>query len=145
MQLKLSLSLPRDRASVPISRSVAAQALTTLGVDDECKSDIEVALTEACSNVLNHAVDDDEYDVTVGVDGDLCVIEVIDTGHGFDSSLIGLADADPSAEQGRGIQLMRALVDRVMFTNRASKGTVVHLEKRITWTDGAMVRLLDPA
>jgi serine/threonine-protein kinase RsbW len=145
MQLKLSLSLPRDRASVSISRTVASQALTTLGVRKDCTSDIEVALTEACSNVLNHALDDDQYDVTVGVDGDLCIIEVIDTGHGFDSSLLGVDDADPSAEQGRGIQLMRALVDRALFTSRASQGTVVHLEKQIAWDDDAIVRLLDPA
>ncbi|MDX6242579.1 MAG: serine/threonine-protein kinase RsbW [Frankiales bacterium] len=143
MQIKLSLSLPRDEMSVPVSRRIAAQALATLGVEPDCISDIEVALTEACTNVLDHVGADDEYDVTVGISGDLCVIEVIDTGHGFDAALLGLSNADASAEQGRGIQLIRALVDRVQFTNRPEQGTIVHLEKDIVWTRDALLKVLD--
>lgn len=145
MQIKLSLSLPRDQMSVPVARHVAGQALALLGVQADCISDIEVALTEACTNVLDHVGDDDEYDVVVGVEGDLCVIEVIDTGHGFDAAMLGLRDAELSAEQGRGIQLIRALVDRVRFTNREERGTIVHLEKDITWTSGALAKALDSA
>lgn len=145
MQIKLSLSLPRDQMSVPVARHVASQALATLGVEADCISDIEVALTEACTNVLDHVGDDDEYDVIVGVEGDLCVIEVIDTGHGFDAAMLGLRDAELSAEEGRGIQLIRALVDRVRFTNREEQGTIVHLEKDIGWTPDALVRLLNNA
>jgi serine/threonine-protein kinase RsbW len=143
MQIKLSLSLPRDEMSVPVSRRIAAQALATLGVEPDCISDIEVALTEACTNVLDHVGADDEYDVTVGISGDLCVIEVIDTGHGFDAAMLGLRDAEFSAEEGRGIQLIRALVDRVRFTNRPERGTIVHLEKDIAWTSDALLKVLD--
>ena len=145
MELSLRLSLPRDGVSVPITRRVASQALDTLGVEAECTSDIEIALTEACTNVLDHVGDGDEYEVVVRVTGDLCVIEVIDTGRGFDASFLGLQDAPQSAEAGRGIQLMRALVDRVMFANREEVGTIVHLEKNISWRENALVRALDPA
>ena len=145
MQIKLSLSLPRDEMSVPVSRRIAAQALTTLGVQADCVSDIEVALTEACTNVLDHVGADDEYDVTVGISGDLCIIEVIDTGHGFDAAMLGLRDAELSAEEGRGIQLIRALVDRVRFTSRPEQGTIVHLEKDIVWEPDALLKVLDPA
>ena len=143
MQIQLSLSLPRDEMSVPVSRHIAAQALATLGVEPECVSDIEVALTEACTNVLDHVGADDEYDVTMRVRGDLCVIEVIDTGHGFDAAMLGLRDAELTAEEGRGIQVMRALVDRVRFVNRPEEGTIVHLEKDISWRDSALVKVLD--
>jgi serine/threonine-protein kinase RsbW len=145
MRIELSLSLPRDGVSVPISRRIAGEALNTLGVVPECTSDIEVALTEACTNVLDHVGDGDEYDVHLWVDGDLCVIEVIDTGRGFDASALGHGDAAQGAEAGRGIQLMRSLVDRVMFTNRAESGTIVHLEKDVIWREDALVRALDPA
>ena len=145
MQIKLSLSLPRDRASVPVSRRIAADALTTLGVDTACVSDISVALTEACTNVLDHVGADDEYDVTMSVQGDLCVIEVIDTGHGFDAAMLGLRDADLTAEEGRGIQLIRALVDRAQFRPRDHAGTIVHLEKDIAWSPDALVRVFDRA
>ena len=142
MELKLTLALPRDEYSVPVARRVLARSLDVLGVDETVVADIELALTEACTNVLDHAADSDEYEVSAGIDGTVCVIEVIDRGGGFDGATKGLADAEPSAEDGRGIQLMRALVDKVTFTSRPQVGTVVHLEKQLTWTDGSVLERL---
>ncbi len=140
MELKLTLALPRDEFSVPVARRILSRSLDVLGVQDSVVADIELALTEACTNVLDHAADTDEYEVSAGIDGTLCIIEVIDRGGGFDDSTQGLVDAEPSAEDGRGIQLMRALVDRVTFDNRPSKGTVVHLEKRLEWQEGSVIQ-----
>ena len=140
MEIKLTLALPRDQISVPVVRRLLKQAMDTLGVEPDVTADIELALTEACTNVLDHSDDGDEYEVSAGIDGDQCVLEVIDRGAGFDGSLQGLADAAPSAEDGRGIQLMRALVDRVTFTNRPAKGTVVHLEKKLEWREGSVIQ-----
>ena len=138
MELKLTLALPRDEFSVPVARRVLSRSLEVLGVDEQVVADIELALTEACTNVLDHAADTDEYEVSAGIDGTLCIIEVIDRGGGFDDSTKGLADAEPSAEDGRGIQLMRALVDEVTFHSRPQVGTVVHLEKQLSWDDGSV-------
>ena len=136
------LALPRDELSVPVARKVLTTSMKVLGADDQTTSDIEIALTEACTNVLDHAADTDEYEVSAGLDGTMCVIEVIDRGGGFESATKGLATADPSAEDGRGIQLMRALVDKVTFTSRPQVGTVVHLEKQLSWTQGAVIERL---
>ena len=143
MEVKLTLALPRDAYSVPVARRVLKSSLATLGVRDEVISDIELALTEACTNVLDHAADTDEYELSAGIDGRVCVLEVIDRGAGFDGSLAGLADAETTAEDGRGIQLMRSLVDRVTFTSRPAAGTVVHLEKQLEWDEDAPVKRLD--
>ena len=78
--------------------------------------------------------------MSAGIDGDQCVIEVVDRGGGFDGSLHGLAEAEAQAEEGRGIHLMRALVDQVVFTSRPHKGTVVHLEKRLEWQEGSVIQ-----
>ena len=131
MEFRLALSLPRDELSVPVVRRMLTGAMQVLGVDAAVISDIEVALTEACTNVLHHAGSADEYEVSAGIVGDRCVIEVHDRGGGFDGSTRGLTTADPSAEEGRGIQLMRSLVDRVSFSNRNQRGTVVYLEKHL--------------
>ena len=142
MEIKLTLALPRDELSVPVVRRVLAGALQALGVQAPVVRDIELALTEACTNVLDHVGDADDYEVSVGIAGDRCIIEVVDRGSGFDGSTQGLTDAAPSAEDGRGIQLMRALVDRVTFTSRPQVGTVVHLEKQLLWdADSAISRL----
>jgi len=143
VEIKLTLALPRDELSVPVARRVLRQAMDVLGVHEEVTSDIEIALTEACTNVLDHAEGAEEYEVSAGIDGELCVIEVIDRGAGdFDPTLLGHTEADGHAEEGRGIQLMRALVDRVHFDNREQVGTVVHLEKRLEWHDGSVIKTL---
>ncbi|CAO5253622.1 ATP-binding protein [Frankia sp. AgKG'84/4] len=148
MEIKLSLALPRDEISIPVVRRICAQSLKVLGVTQECINDVELALTEACANVLLHAQDGDEYEVSVGVDNEVAVIEVSDYGGGFDAEVdpdapIGAAgDSTPTEsvpEQGRGIFLMRALMDQVQF-NRVDgpyRGTRVHLEKTLVWEDSA--------
>ncbi|WP_244957357.1 ATP-binding protein, partial [Candidatus Frankia nodulisporulans] len=84
MEIKLSLSLPRDEISIPVVRRICTQSLKVLGVIRECIDDVELALTEACANVLIHAQIEDEYEVSVGVDNEVAVIEVSDRGGGFD-------------------------------------------------------------
>ena len=103
MEIKFTLSLPRDTLSVPVVRRVLNSSMATLGVAEDCLTDIEIALTEACTNVLDHAAQGDEYEVTAGLDDSRCVIEVVDTGRGFDAEGLGHAEAHPSAEEGRGI------------------------------------------
>lgn len=116
--------------------------MRTLGVSDVCLADIEVALTEACTNVLDHAAQGDEYEVIAGLSDSACVIEVVDTGRGFDAEHLGHVEADPSAEEGRGIQLIRALVDEVEFDSRPESGMIVHLEKQLDFTDGSVLQKL---
>jgi serine/threonine-protein kinase RsbW len=144
VEIKFTLQLPRDALSVPVVRRVLNASMRTLGVADECLTDIELALTEACTNVLDHATAGDEYEVVAGVDDATCVIEVVDTGRGFDADHLGHVEADPSAEEGRGIQLIRALVDRVHFRSRPERGMIVHLEKQLDFVDGSpLQRLVD--
>jgi serine/threonine-protein kinase RsbW len=142
VEIKFTLQLPRDALSVPVVRRVLNSSMLTLGVEEDCLTDIEIALTEACTNVLDHAAAGDEYQVVAGLDDNACVIEVIDTGRGFDADRLGHAEADPSAEEGRGIQLIRALVDKVHFSPRAESGTIVHLEKELTYVAGSPLQKL---
>jgi serine/threonine-protein kinase RsbW len=142
VEIKLTLALPRDALSVPVVRRVLKSAMDVLGVDLDVTADVEVALTEACTNVLKHAGAGDEYEVSAGIDGDLCVIEIVDRGVGFDARDLGTTEAAAGAEQGRGIQLMRELVDQVSFDRHDAQGTVVHLEKRLAWGEDSVIRQL---
>ena len=141
MNLVFSLCLPRDGASVPVVRHLFRGSLQRLGVKSDCIDDVEVAVTEACSNVLRHAAGTDaEYEVTAELNDTHCEIRVTDTGKGFDHSTLS-DDARPSAESGRGIQLMRALVDNVRFVSRPEEGTIVHLEKELELEDDSVLRV----
>lgn len=143
MELDFSLCLPRDEVSVPVVRHLCGFALRRLGVAEDCVDDIELAVTEACSNVLRHtAGTTDEYEVHVTIDECVCAIRVVDTGAGFDHESLSPDRVAPTAEGGRGIHLMRALVDHIRFVSKPESGTIVHLEKTLDCDEQSLLRRL---
>lgn len=141
MRLTYTLCLPRDELTVPVVRRLLRAAMGELGVSPDWVSDVELAVTEACANVIEHAhLGDDEYEVSVELSELACTIRVVDTGRGFDSLRAGEVAADGSAERGRGIHLMKALVDRVQFEVRPEQGTVVQLYKELDLREDAVLK-----
>lgn len=130
--LDLSLSLPRESSSVPVVRKLSVQALTAFGVIHEDVADVELAITEACANVIDHAADTDTYEVRVELASDECSITVIDQGSGLPVSAVA-DDVDVEAETGRGLALMRAMVDNVAFRSEPRAGAVVHMVKTLRY------------
>ena len=135
MELSLALTLPRDEQTVPVARHLVRNAMEQIGVVPDCIYDFELALSEACTNVLLHSGPGDQYVVRLDLEDRLGLIRVIDVGHGFDSAKLQAEDPALEAERGRGLGLMQALVDRVDFTSRAEAGTIVTLEKVLTYAD----------
>ena len=143
--IMLAICLPRDELSVPMIRHLVRDALNRIGVLDEINSDIQVALAEACTNVVDHAGPGDAYEVTVTIRPDRCELRVIDVGHGFDhATVIAPAgrDGDPTAERGRGLELMHSLVDHIELVSEPETGTLVRLVKNLAFDDSAPARHL---
>lgn len=137
-QVHLSLQLPRDRLSVPITRHLIRAAMDEIGVVADDADAVDLALTEACANVIDHSGPGDAYDVAVSMIPSACHIRVIDVGRGFDHQALSLSRmAGDDAEHGRGLTLMRALVDQVRFDSEPERGTVVHLVKGLTFEASA--------
>jgi serine/threonine-protein kinase RsbW len=126
VNVHFSVRLPTDAQSVPLVRGLLRQALQYLGVAESGIQEIVLALTEACANVVQHAGEHEEYEVDVAIDDTLCVITVVDDGDGFDPET-----ATPSPDAGRGLVLMRALVDRLAFVQDEDGRHRVTLEKRL--------------
>jgi serine/threonine-protein kinase RsbW len=139
MELSLALTLPRDEQTVPVARHIVRNAMDQVGVEETCVYDFELALSEACTNVLLHSGPGDLYVVRLDLEDRIGVIRVIDVGHGFDSARLQADDPLLDAERGRGLGLMRALVDRVDFTSRPEAGTIVTLEKVLTYSDEGLL------
>jgi serine/threonine-protein kinase RsbW len=139
MELMLALTLPRDEQTVSVARHIVRNAMEQVGVDEACVYDVELALSEACTNVLLHSGPGDQYVVRLDLEDELGVIRVVDVGHGFDSAKLREEGALPESERGRGLGLMQALVDRVDFTSRAEEGTIVTLEKALTYANDAFL------
>ena len=145
MQVKFSLYLPRDAETVPVARRLCRGAMEELGISRACLHDVALAVTEACANVIEHSSDvDDEYEVSVSVNEELCEIQVKDTGRGFDHESLESNLGDTSAERGRGISLMQALVDNVSFDSKPQAGTIVHLVKTVELDDHSPLKRLPP-
>jgi serine/threonine-protein kinase RsbW len=139
MELSLALTLPRDEQTVPVARHIVRNAMQQVGVEEVCVYDFGLALSEACTNVLLHSGDGDQYVVRLDLEDERGVIRVIDVGHGIDSAKLQEQGALPEAERGRGVGLMQALVDRVHFTSRDEAGSIVTLEKDLDYANDALL------
>ena len=129
MNVSFSVRLPVDAKSVPLARGLLRQALEHLGVVQTGIEELVLALTEACANVVQHAGEHDEYQLDVEIDDELCRITVLDNGEGFDPAATPMPESP--LDGGRGLLLMRALVDRLQFKNAEDGRHGVILEKRL--------------
>lgn len=143
MEINLVLHLPRDVTSVPVSRQVLDGCLATLGVTPDTRADIALALSEACANVVQHAGPGEEYEVQVSAGDGRCVIEVVNTGSGAGDAPLALngEPVPPTAEHGRGLKIIKAVVDNLQLTGNRN-GVTVHFEKKLDWLPGAAGRHL---
>jgi serine/threonine-protein kinase RsbW len=86
--VEFCLVLPRESLSIPVMRRVLGDTLTRLGVDAGCVNDLLLAVTEACTNVLLHAGPGHRYELVAHVGSTRCLVEVVDSGSGFDPATI---------------------------------------------------------
>jgi serine/threonine-protein kinase RsbW len=146
VKVNVALSLPRDVASVPVTRQVLDSCLERLGVMPETRADIALALSEACANVIRHAGPGEEYEVIATTRDGRCVIEVVDNGYYGAKTLTSDKRAAISEhsgpesgtpEHGRGLKIIDAVTDELSLTGSGPAGTTVRFEKVLTWIPGA--------
>jgi serine/threonine-protein kinase RsbW len=127
--MSVRLNLPREADSVPAVRRLLRCALAILHVDRQSGSDLEIALSEACANVVKHASGADKIEVRLDVADDRCAIDVLDNGAGFDAELAGEVSPGAQSERGRGLYLIRALAENVRMHSTPRHGSLIHFEK----------------
>jgi serine/threonine-protein kinase RsbW len=135
VQLELTVALPRQVRSVAVARHLVRAAMVEMGVRDDCVDEIEVAVSEACTNVLEHAGSSEEYEVRLQVLEDRCVLRVVDIGQLRRRLRLAFA-ADPvdeDAVEAESLLLMQAMADRVGLATLPERGAVVSLEKRLVY------------
>ena len=137
LEVNVSLTLPRDEMTVLVARHLCDFALQEIGVTAQCRADVALALTEACTNVVEHSTANCPYAVNIKLDEEQCSIQVV----GGDSDL-DLADLEQRdgryglhAERGRGVELMHRLVDRVAFTSAPEDGVTVQMQKQLEFDE----------
>ena len=148
---KLTVARRKDRRGSGMSatrsghrcliRSATGNMLKLFGVSEDCVQDIELALSEACTNVISHAITDDEYDVQVRVDDQQCVTSVHNAGNGFDDEKLIGTMCDPHSATRRGVAIVHAVMDRVeVRLNPPVVGQDLVPDRSATAPDPALLR-----
>lgn len=142
--MRLVLRLPRDPVTVPVTRKTVDCALGAIGVTDECRDDVTLALTEVCSNVVRHAHESPDYTVTVIATASRCTIDVCDSGTGLAPDVTVIErprKAGSTSEHGRGLNIVRAVMDAVQVVVGPS-GVAIHMVKQLIFGKGSYLRRL---
>src|SRR5690606_41486052 len=106
----ISFALPTEPGSLPVMRRTLGRALGERGITGDRASRLLTAATEACTNAVEHGARG-AYRVEVRFGAADCRIAVAHRGPGF--AVPAPRMPGPDAESGRGLPMMRRLVDEV--------------------------------
>jgi serine/threonine-protein kinase RsbW len=126
MWLNLTLRLPSKPASVAAGRRTVDCALESIDVDEQTRRDVSLAVSEACSNVVQHAGQVRGYSISVVADDDLA-----DDGRGIGTERLAAPLPGVSAERGRGLHIIRAVMDGVQVASGPAGGLIIRMVKRL--------------
>ena len=108
-------------------------ARTDLG--DDVVADLKLAVTEACTNAIEHAYAGDpganEIVVRFAIDDDALSVEVQDWGVGFDTEIEPSRDEELRDHAGVGLMLIRSLTDELTIESGGA-GSTISFSKRLT-------------
>lgn len=138
MILRLSLDLPEDKTYIRTTRLLSRCLLEDIKVSRETIEDVELIVTELCSNVIRHAQSrETHFLITLEYYKPQVVIVVTDAGQGFspeDVAPVGSERTDFDGGErfgGYGISLLEGLSDKVDYTETDPHGTTVRVEKTL--------------
>ena len=110
------LTIPAKPEYITLSRLALSGLSRVRPLEDETLADLKLALTEACSNSVRHAYDEDGGHVSISFElrDDRLIVEVEDDGTGFVPEAVGKNGDDAElSEGGLVIAIIRSIADEV--------------------------------
>ena len=134
--MTVHLEMPSRLESLEMAREAAGQLAELAGFDEDSRLDTQVAVHESLVNAIVHGSRCDEarrVTLTIALGCGCLDIRVRDEGQGFDPARVldPLAPENLCRSSGRGILLMKALMDAVAFRRPANGGMEVTMRKRL--------------
>jgi serine/threonine-protein kinase RsbW len=112
------------------------QATKTAGFDDSASYGIQLAVDEACTNIIEHAYggeDRGDIEITCEMNEEALRILLRDFGQSFDPDAVPTPQLNVPIEeledQGLGLHWMRKLMDEVRFEFSSETGNLLTLVK----------------
>jgi serine/threonine-protein kinase RsbW len=132
----VQLTIPSDAKWLTVVRLAVSGVASRLGASFEEVDDIKVAVSEACTNAIDHAFPTEERG-----QGQICIqchpgeeefrIVVEDRGCGFDPAVAEVVDETaPEKRGGLGLFLIQKLMDECEVVSYPGGGTRVTMVKR---------------
>ncbi|WP_421903665.1 ATP-binding protein [Maridesulfovibrio sp.] len=136
--LFMSRRFSADLKNMSISAEMVRQCRAILPIDEKTGQDIDLAVSEAVSNAIRHSHSLGESSIALRLisDGKKLIIEVEDSGPGFEFELIQTPDLDTPQEGGYGLFLIKQVMDSVSYERRQGNN-VLSMEKQLTAEGGA--------
>lgn len=115
-----TLNIPSRTDNLEIIRDFIIGIARKFGFNDDGIGEIELAVDEACANVIKHAYNYDEnkkIDITVETNSSKLTITISDQGRGFDPNKLESPEQrlQKHARGGLGIALIKKVMDEVSF------------------------------
>lgn len=133
---QICLRVPSAIPYLDLLQNVAEESAQILGFPEDGRMDVGLAVREGAINAMKHAHRFDPalpVTITLGVDGQRLRISIFDEGPGFEPTDL----PDPTSPEniwrtsGRGLLLIRSLVDMLDYVRRPGGGMELILEKSI--------------
>ena len=124
--------------NVPRAIECVTEWAQRAGFDERALYEIQLAVDEACANVVDHAyqgADPGDIEVSCRLDDQILTVQVRDWGTGFDLTSVADPDLDAPLEErtlgGLGLFLVRQVMDDVQFRSDPELGNELMMSKRL--------------
>ena len=137
-----SLTVPADLDSLATISVFITDATARAGLDDHAAWQVQLAVDEASTNIIQHGYDDaapGEIELAWHVDGPDLIVTLRDRGRRFNPDNVPAPDISSPLEErqagGLGLYLMGRLMDSVAFEFDDAQGNLLKMTKRIGATE----------
>lgn len=142
-----TLHVPSSTENLAMVREFITYVGAQAGLDPKRVGKLELAVDEACANVIEHAYEHDhtkEVIIRATFDPDTLRIDVEDTGRGFDPNSVPQEQLDEMVAKrrtgGLGMRIMKTLMDKVWYEIEPGLKNELHMEMRIRKDDSTVAR-----
>jgi serine/threonine-protein kinase RsbW len=138
LERKFTLHVPSSTENLVLIREFVATIGAQAGLEESDIGKLELAVDEACANVIEHAYGHDitkEVIVRATFDDETLRIDVEDTGRGFDPQSVRSEELERLVQErksgGLGMRLMKSLMDEVHYEIAPGEKNELHMVKRL--------------
>jgi anti-anti-sigma factor len=133
-----AITLPATLDSLAAISDFITDATTRAGLDDRAAWQVQLAVDEAATNIIQHGYDDTsrgDIQLEWRIDGDQFTIMLRDHGRGFNPDDVPAPDITSPLEErqagGLGLYIMSRLMDSVAFEFNEQRGNLLTMSKHI--------------